>query len=217
MPHPISMNNALVILLVASLVAAFGCEEKPAADAPAETSATAEEAPAEEGSAEEAPAEEAEEPAAPAESGATGQKTQEMPGDMNDGDAEQFGAEFAIAEDPITLASALENADANAGKAIKVSAKLDKVCKKKGCWFTLASDGVEEPVRVRMKDYGFFVPRNADGAAAVVEGTLEKKVIPQAEAQHYADESGAEKKKVDGDQTEYHFTATAVHLTKSAS
>lgn len=211
------MKKLLVILLVSTLAAAIGCEQKTGADAeePAETSTTeatetTEEAPAEEST------EEGEEPAAPAESGATGQKQQELPGDLQDGDAKQFGADFSIEEDPITLASALENADANSGKTIKVSAKLDKVCKKKGCWFTLASDEVAEPVRVRMKDYGFFVPRNSDGAAAVVEGTLEKKVIPQAEAQHYADESGVEKK-VEGDQTEYHFIATAVHLTKAAS
>lgn len=204
------MKRLLTLICTIALVAAIGCEEKPAADAADTTAATT----ATETTAEEPAAEETEEPAAPAESGATGQNT--LPDNMEDGDAKQFGAEFTIEDEPVALAAALENADATAGKTIKVSAKLDKVCKKKGCWFTLAGEGIDQTVRVRMKDYGFFVPRNAEGAAAIAEGVLEKKVVPQAEAQHYADESGVEKK-VEGDQTEYHFIATAVHLTKASS
>jgi hypothetical protein len=206
------MKHLLTFICTIALLAAIGCEEKPAADG-ADTSAAA--TSATETTADEPAAETtADEPAAPAESGATGQKG--LPDDMKPGDAQQFGAEFTIEDEPVALAAALENADATAGKSIKVAAKLDKVCKKKGCWFTLAGEGIETTVRVRMKDYGFFVPRNADGAEAIAEGVLEKKVIPQAEAQHYADESGT-KEKVEGDQTEYHFIATAVHLKKASS
>jgi hypothetical protein len=210
------MKHLITLVCTISLLAAFGCEEKPAADAPAETSAAETGAEAaettEDGAAEEG--EKADEPEAPAESGATGQKG--LPDDMKPGDAQQYGASFTIEDEPVALADVLAQADDNVGKTIKVSAKLDKVCKKKGCWFTLAGDGIDQTVRVRMKDYGFFVPRNAEGAAAVAEGVLEKKVVPQKEAQHYADESGSGDK-VLSDQTEYHFIATAVHLTKAAS
>lgn len=205
----------LSLILIASLFT-FGCEQKPAADSEEPTTGAEGETP-EGAPAEGEKGEEAEEPEAPAQSGAEDAKEQGgLPEDIKEGEEKKYGGDFTIEEDPMALASVLEKADEHTGKPIKVSATLDKVCKKKGCWFTLADDSVDETVRVRMKDYGFFVPRNADGSTAIVEGVLEKKVIPEAEAQHYADESG-ETKKVEGDQTEYHFIATAVQLKKAKS
>ena len=120
-------------------------------------------------------------------------------------------------EPPITLAAAIETADEHAGP-YKVKATIDKVCKNKGCWFTMSDESVTQEIRVRMKDYGFFVPRNADGTTAVVEGTLSSREMSQKEAQHYADDAakaGEAAEKVEGPKKVWEFTATAIELTKS--
>ena len=44
---------------------------------------------------------------------------------------------------------------------MKVIGKINEVCKKKGCWMSM-SIGSEDEMMVRFKDYGFFVPLNAD-------------------------------------------------------
>ncbi len=85
----------------------------------------------------------------------------------------------------------------------------------------LDGEGVELPIRVKMKGYKFFVPKNSDGAAAVLEGTLQKTVIKKAEAQHYADDAakgtGKPPEKVAGDVDSYIFMANAIQLTKPKS
>lgn len=197
----------LIILLVLSL-AALACE-KTEETTPAETTETAEatETSGDEKAEPEAPAETAPEDGAKKEQGA-------LPDDMKPGETKHFGDRFTVIEPPVTLASAIEKSGEHAGP-YKVEATVEKVCKKKGCWFTLNGEGIDKPVRVRMKDYGFFVPRNADGALAIVEGEVTAREIPQDEAQHYADDeaaAGAEPKKVEGPQKVYEFTATAIEV-----
>ena len=141
----------------------------------------------------------------------------ELPADINPGETKYFGDKFTVIEPPITLAAAIETADEHAGP-YKVKATIDKVCKNKGCWFTMSDESVTQEIRVRMKDYGFFVPRNADGTTAVVEGTLSSREMSQKEAQHYADDAakaGEAAEKVEGPKKVWEFTATAIELTKS--
>lgn len=214
------MQKWMMIVLVAAMGTAMGCETpKPqqagaeqAEATPTEQTEQAEQAADQQAKeqADESAGEEAKEQAAAQKSG--------LPDDLEAGQTGHYGGEFSVEGDPITLASAIDKAAA-ADAPVKVKASVEKVCKKKGCWFTLTGQGVDNPVRVRMKDYSFFVPRNADGAEAVVEGTLEERTIPQAEAQHYADDeaagTGKEPAKVDGDQKGWEMTITAAQITKS--
>jgi hypothetical protein len=144
----------------------------------------------------------------------------ELPPDMELGQTTHFGAPFTIDGEPVTLASALGQARENEGP-YKVEATIEKVCKKKGCWFTLVAEDVEIPIRVRMKDYGFFIARNADGARVILEGTLNKVTVPQEVAQHFADDevAGTEKKaeKIEADQETYQFMATGVEVKKPSA
>lgn len=139
------------------------------------------------------------------------------PSDIEPGQDNVYGGRFTIIEKPMTLASAISKADSLKGP-VKVSAKVEKVCQKKGCWFTMKSDGVKETIRVTMKDYKFFIPTNAMGLPAVLEGTLTKKQIPQKDAQHFADDeaegTGKPAAKITGPQNVYSFTATAVQITR---
>ncbi len=150
---------------------------------------------------------------------ATADEDAEAAGPVEDiaaGETGQYGGEFTIEDEPITLAAALEQAAETDGP-VKVEADVQKACKKKGCWFTLTGEGIDQPVRVRMKDYGFFVPRNSAGAKAVVEGIIEKRVVPEEEAQHYADDEVAgtdeEPEKIEGDQEGWEMTITAAQIT----
>lgn len=203
------MNKLLTVLLATALLAAC---DKPAENATGDESGEATPSIEAAESAEEAPADEAEKPAE--------EKTaQKFPDDLKPGEQGFYGAEFTVIEPPLTLAKALEQAPDTEG-AVKVEANVKAVCKKKGCWFTMTDDSTDEVVRVRMKDYGFFVPKNVDGARVVAEGTLVSKEISQEEAQHYADdaaEAGEEAKKVEGPQKTWEFTATAVELKQAES
>lgn len=141
------------------------------------------------------------------------------PEDIKSGESNVYGSRFTIIEEPIELAAAIGKAAETEGP-YKVNAKIEKVCQVKGCWFTLKSEGVEIPIRVKMKDYAFFVPKNAEGLPAVLEGTFKKTQLPQDEAQHYADDeakaTGKPAKKIDGPLDTYMFMASAIQITKPA-
>lgn len=53
--------------------------------------------------------------------------------------------------------------------AVKFVTKINSVCKKKGCWMKLDL-GNGESAFVKFKDYGFFVPLNADGSLKEIFG-----------------------------------------------
>lgn len=151
---------------------------------------------------------------------AEGVKEGEQAADLAPGEQRHFGAPFALETEPMTLAAALE-ASKNSEGPYKVEATVEKVCQVKGCWFTLSADDVEIPIRVRMKDYAFFVSKNADGAKAVLEGTLTRKVIEQKLAQHFAEDeakaSGEAVREVSGDEETFEFMASGLELTKLPS
>lgn len=204
-------RNLLIIIAALSLAA---CDNKPA-----ETPAPQ---PAVEPAAESA---QAEQPEAPAETGGmeaehhANEEAATLAEDLKPGEQGFYGAKFTVIEPPMTLAAAIEQSEKTPG-TVKVEATVKSVCKKKGCWFTMSGEGVDKEVRVRMKDYSFFVPRNSEAAKVVAEGTLAQREIPQDEAQHYADdaaEEGAAAKKVEGPQKVWEFTATAIELQAAES
>lgn len=140
--------------------------------------------------------------------------------DLAPGEQRHFGAPFVLESEPIALAAALEQSKDSEGP-YKVEATVEKVCQVKGCWFTLAADGVEVPIRVRMKDYAFFVSKNAAGAKAVLEGTLVRKTIDQKLAQHFADDEakagGKPARQVTGDEETFEFMASGIELVQTQS
>lgn len=72
---------------------------------------------------------------------------------------------------------------------MKVAATINTCCQKKGCWMTV-SLGEEDEMMVRFKDYGFFVPKDADGYDAVFEGRVFRDTVDVATLQHYAEDAG---------------------------
>jgi hypothetical protein len=121
--------------------------------------------------------------------------------------------------DTITPDGALAIADfvkATAGKDsldAKVDCEIITSCQNKGCWMTVKMpEG--EPMRVRFKDYGFFVPtQGLEGKHAVIQGRAMKEVTDVAALKHYAEDAGKtpeEIAKITEPETSWSFTADGV-------
>lgn len=101
------------------------------------------------------------------------------------------------------------------GKIVKVEGKVNKVCTKKGCWFSIASKDQSQSIRITAKDYGFFVPSKSVGKAAIVEGMLEVKEMSQEEARHMAKDGGKDQKTIDaikGPQKELRIVSQSLEM-----
>jgi len=138
----------------------------------------------------------------------------------NVGDAPRhFGAPFTLDTTPLTVAEALAQGDTLADKNIRLTGHVQSVCKKKGCWMQLKPASAEAaPVRVTFKDYGFFVPLDADGTDAVLEGTLILSTTTEAMRRHYAQDAGKSPEEIaaiKGDTRAFKFVATAVELSRA--
>ena len=105
------------------------------------------------------------------------------------------------------------------GKKVKLTGKVSDVCSKMGCWFVVAGDKEGDTIRISTKAHNIFVPKSSVGMTAVVEGTLEAKVLDQKTAQHFEDERtlkpGETKKTITGDVTELNIDVTGLELKKS--
>ena len=86
--------------------------------------------------------------------------------------------DYAVFGDSISAEGALSNAEMmekfkslKEGDTLEVKFKsgINEVCQKKGCWMTLDLADEKEAF-VKFKDYGFFVPKNAQDKEVIVNG-----------------------------------------------
>lgn len=95
---------------------------------------------------------------------------------------------------------------------VKLVGKASAVCQAKGCWMTLpTADGKE--MRVRFRDYAFFVPKDLSGHNVVVSGWAHRSTVPKEELQHYAQDAGKSDQEVAAitkDEQELTFLADGV-------
>lgn len=83
------------------------------------------------------------------------------------------------------------------GKAtLKLTGTIAKVCQKKGCWMDVDM-GNEQTLRVKFKDYAFFVPKDAAGKTTVIEGDAFYDTVSVAELRHYAEDAGQSKEEIE--------------------
>ena len=116
----------------------------------------------------------------------------------------------------VSLAEAMKNPGKYSSKPILVEGVIIRSCKMEGCWLELAPSKDASAVRIKMKDHAFFVPLDAAGLKAKVEGVMSVKTLSKAEVDHLMNEDGAKFSKInpDGTVTEISFEATGVELTK---
>ena len=103
--------------------------------------------------------------------------------------AEYFGKE--ITKDGAITSEEFFNSFNNADSVeIKISGTIKEVCKKKGCWMTMNIGEENEELFVKFRNYDFFVPLNADGRQATIQGWAYKEVQSIQELKHYAFDAG---------------------------
>ncbi len=117
----------------------------------------------------------------------------------------------------VSLAKAMKNPSKYSDKLILVEGVIVRSCKMEGCWMELAPSKDAAAVRIKMKDHAFFIPLDAAGLRARVEGKMSVKNLSKAEVDHLMNEDGAKFDKInaDGTVTEISFEATGVELRKN--
>lgn len=96
---------------------------------------------------------------------------------------------------------------------VKTVGKIIDVCSKKGCWMKLDM-GNDDTVRVTFKDYGFFMPLNAEGDV-VVNGKAFVTEVSVDALKHYAEDAGNTQEEIDAiskPEMTYSFEADGVLL-----
>ena len=91
----------------------------------------------------------------------------------------------------------LSTLGSNDSIAVKVTGPVNACCQAKGCWMTMDL-GNEQEMRVRFKDYGFFVPKDAGGKIATVEGWAHREEISVDMLRHYAEDAGKDQEEIMG-------------------
>ena len=96
----------------------------------------------------------------------------------------------------------------------KLTGKINAVCQKKGCWMELQNAN-GKPIRVTFKDYAFFMPKNASGRTAIVDGFAKVDVTTIEDLKEYAKDDGKKQEEIDAitePQKELVFEAKGVIL-----
>ncbi len=123
---------------------------------------------------------------------------------------DDFGAAITLAE-PTPLADVLASPERYAKEPILIRGRLTDVCQRKGCWTVLQDQGAQ--LRVRFKDYGFFLPKDSTGRRALVEGVVVVETLSEEQARHYEEEAReGDPDSVRGPRREIGFTASGVRL-----
>lgn len=126
-----------------------------------------------------------------------------------------YGAGLSKAKlDTVKLKTLMDKPKKYAGKKIRVQGVIQDVCQKKGCWLLLRAG--KKTMRVRFKDYKFFVPTNSKKYVVTLEGSAKEITISEEMAKHYAEEGGDKEaaKKIKGPQKTLLFMAEGLKISK---
>ena len=109
---------------------------------------------------------------------------------------QKFGDDNITEEDAITgdeLMAILETEDS---AQVKVIATISDVCQKKGCWMEVDLDEKNQML-VRFLDYGFFMPLDAAGTTAIIEGIAKVDTLSVAWLKHQLEDAKASQEEID--------------------
>lgn len=95
---------------------------------------------------------------------------QAAPAAGNGTPVQQFGQPITMTENT-NLAAIVQHPSQFSGQTIRTEGVVTAVCQSRGCWMQISD--AEQRVHVRMHGHSFFVPRNASGRRARVQGTVE--------------------------------------------
>ena len=83
--------------------------------------------------------------------------------------AQRLGQPITVA-DSTALAAIVRNPSQYSGQMVRTEGVVTAVCQSMGCWMQIGD--AEQHVHVRMHGHSFFIPRNASGRRARVQGTV---------------------------------------------
>lgn len=111
------------------------------------------------------------------------------------GKEKQLGKELTIKE-PTKISDILAAPEKYENKKVLVEGRILDVCKKRGCWITIASDKEFEEIFIKVKDGVIVFPVEARGKMVKLEGTFVKVEYTMEQtikmAEHKAEEAGKE-------------------------
>ena len=123
---------------------------------------------------------------------------------------DKYGESFVI-DNVIKLDDLGEIQD---GKKLQIEGIIESNCVVKGCWMVLHDLKGEHKIRVKFKDYGFFVPtKGIVGKKAIINGVILQKEVSVQELRHLAEDAGKSPKeiaKISDPQVELSFIADGV-------
>lgn len=106
--------------------------------------------------------------------------------------ADQKFGEGADQSKLVSISTILNMPEKFQNQTVTIQGKIDKVCKKKGCWMTLKADADTPAFRVKVKDGVMVFPVAAIGKTAYATGKVQaiKMSIEQTQKHlaHYAEE-----------------------------
>ncbi len=80
---------------------------------------------------------------------------------------------------------------------VKLIGTVQEVCQVKGCWMTIGSEEEgAEPIMVRFKDYGFFMPKDIAGRKVIMEGKAFAEKTSVEDLRHYAMDAGKSEEEI---------------------
>ncbi len=115
-------------------------------------------------------------------------------------------------EGALTAAEFLAQLQGKDSLETKMMAPISEVCAKKGCWMTLDL-GNDLQMRVTFKDYGFFMPKDAAGRMAFIQGVGRIDTTSVEELKHYLKDAEASQEEIDAvtePEISYSFEAVGV-------
>jgi len=122
-----------------------------------------------------------------------------------------YGAK-TTADGAIPASSIAEKMKGHDSLEVKIIGKATDVCQKKGCWLQV-DIGEGKTMRVRFKDYAFFVPKDISGKTVVLDGYARNSITSVAQLRHYAQDAGkskAEIEKITEPEVDVNFEARGV-------
>ncbi|MBC8108845.1 MAG: DUF4920 domain-containing protein [Anaerolineae bacterium] len=133
----------------------------------------------------------------------------------------KFGSEQKLSDaEAVPVSAVLASPDEYNGKYVRLTGVVTSVCPKKGCWMRVAADGAKPGdgnVFIKFPDppEGMYIPLEAVGHEAVIEGTIKNGQMSQAAARHFKQDAGAsaeEIEKVVGPQKQVMLAQPAVAI-----
>mgnify|MGYP000022364732 CR=1 FL=1 len=126
---------------------------------------------------------------------------------------EVFGALLPDKSPGMPLQEIIEREGDFAGREVRVSTRIAKVCQKKGCFF-IATEG-DAQARITFADYGFFIPTDSGGKQVTLVGTFSRQELSPEQAAHYKKDLGEQTSEEGVSPFEYSIVATSVLIPRS--